>query len=103
MSLFTLSPLFLSLFINYLLSSDLQLKSYHVPVKLFKKWNEFLTQYTTASYEICSTGTCTKTGIIHTHTHIHTQHVHVLVHPVTQYMYIKYYPTHTSTRITHEA
>ncbi|XP_019853342.1 PREDICTED: FERM domain-containing protein 8-like isoform X2 [Amphimedon queenslandica] len=33
----------------------LQLKSYHVPVKLFKKWNDFLTQYTTASYEVCST------------------------------------------------
>lgn len=75
------------------LFSDLQLKSYHVPVKLFKKWNEFLTQYTTASYEVCSTGihiqciyfyTCTCT-----HACCYSVHVHVIKYcPYTQYMYL---------------
>lgn len=34
---------------------QLQLKSYHVPVKLFKKWRDLLTQYTTASSDVCKT------------------------------------------------
>ena len=55
------------LIMNHLLSlssAELQLKTYHVPVKLFKKWNEFLTQYTSVSYEICSTGTPMHTNSI---------------------------------------
>ena len=33
---------------------DLQLKSYHLPCKLFKKWKDLLSQYTNASYDdIC--------------------------------------------------
>ena len=34
-----------------ILDVELQLKSYHLPCKLFKRWKDLLSQYTTANYE----------------------------------------------------
>lgn len=31
--------------------TELQLKSYHLPCKLFKRWKDLLSQYTTANYD----------------------------------------------------
>ena len=42
--------------VHVFVCTELQLKSYHVPVKLFKKWRDLLTQYTTASSDVCKTG-----------------------------------------------
>jgi hypothetical protein len=55
MSRLNISPDLKDVFSIWLLSPylQLQLKSYHVPVKLFKKWREFLSQYTAASYDVC--------------------------------------------------
>ena len=36
--------------------SELQLKSDHEPIKLYKKWAELLTQYTTVPKEQCALG-----------------------------------------------
>ncbi len=36
---------------------ELQLKSYHQPVRLYKNWRQLLTQYTTIPKEQCINGT----------------------------------------------
>ena len=40
----------------YLFFVELQLKPYHFPCKLFKRWSELLGQFTTASYEDIEAG-----------------------------------------------
>ncbi len=40
----------------YLPTIELQLKSYHLPYKLFKRWKDLLSQYTNATYENVCTG-----------------------------------------------
>ena len=45
-----------------MLPTELQLKSYHLPCKLFKKWKDLLSQYTNATYDDICQGVCVREG-----------------------------------------
>ena len=45
------------MFLSFLWA-ELQLKSYHLPCKLFKKWKDLLSQYTNAAYDDICQGVC---------------------------------------------
>ena len=47
----------------YCLCTELQLKSYHLPCKLFKKWKDLLSQYTNTAYDDICQGTATCTHV----------------------------------------
>lgn len=44
-------------------SAELQLKSYHLPCKLFKRWKDLLSQFTNATYEEVCEGNLESRGV----------------------------------------
>ena len=82
-------------------TAELQLKHYHLPCKLFKRWKELLSQYTNASYDEVNKGGGGSSfravmcggGVLRCRNYYATSFMKVLaLLSVTLYNYIDFFP-----------